>query len=176
MYLISDGGINTNTLDTIEAIMLTKNITYLDGVKLDVRKSIDDIFILSRYNNLSKLTYSKNKVNESKYDYLKKVKFPSHIFKYYLPTLEEILKNYNKNKIIVLELFEKNNLDILYHLLLNYHYKYYFMSKDEDVLDELERNNFNNLGKIINEKSNIRVINSITNHDIYDNTILIIEK
>ena len=106
MYLISDGGINTNISDTIEAIMLTKNMSYLDGVKLDVRKTIDNIFVLSKYNDLSKLTYSKNKVNESNYKYLRKVKFPSHIFKYYIPTLEEILKNYNKKKIIVLEIFE----------------------------------------------------------------------
>ena len=176
MYLISDGGINSNTLDTIEAIMLTKNLKYLDGVKLDVRKTIDNVFVLSRYNDLSKLTYSKNKVNESNYEYIKKVKFPSHIFKYFIPTLEEVLKNYNKKKIIVLEIFELNNLDVLYNLLLKYNYQYFFMSKEKDILKELKNLNFNNIGKIINEDSNITIINSVTNHDIYDNTMLIIEK
>ena len=174
MYLISDGGVNSNIPDTIEAIMLTKNINYLDGVKLDVRKSVDDIFVLSRYNDLSKLTFSKNQVNKSKYDYLKKVKFPSHIFKYYIPTLEEVLKNYNKQKIIVLEIFD-NNLDNLYNLLLKYNYKYFFMSKEKSILEELEKLSFNNIGRIINS-NNIEIISSVTHHDIYDNTMLIIEK
>ena len=42
MYLISDGGMSCNTLDTIESIMLTKNSSALDGIKLDVRKTIAD--------------------------------------------------------------------------------------------------------------------------------------
>ena len=170
MYLISDGGINTNVLDTVEAIMLTKNLDYLNGVKLDVRKTIDNIFVLSKYNDLSKLTFSKNKVNECNYQYLRKVKFPSHIFKYYIPTLEEILKNYNNNKIIVIELFESNNLKDLYHLLSKYNYQYYFMSKEKDVLNELEKHHFNNIGEIINEKSNIKIKHYI------NNTFLIIKK
>ena len=176
MYLISDGGVNVNIPDTIEAIMLTKNISYLDGVKLDVRTSIDSVFVLSKYNDLSKLTYSNSKVNECKYEYLKKVKFPSHIFKYYIPTLEEVLNHYNKDKIIVIELFDTNNLEDLYNILLKYNYQYFFMSKNDDVIKKLVSFSFNNLGKIISENSNIKVINSVTNNDFYDNTILIIEK
>ena len=174
MYLISDGGINTNIPDTIEAIMLTKNISYLDGIKLDVRSTIDNIFVLSKYNDLSKLTYSKNKVNESKYEYLKKVKFPSHIFKYYIPTLEEVLKNYNKKKIIVLEIYDNNDLDILYNILLKYNYKYYFISKEKAILNTLNNLHYNDIGKIIDDNSNINIISSVSNNDIYDNTMLII--
>jgi len=46
--------------------------------------------------------------------------------------LEEVLVNYNKNKIIILEF---NNLSIdqinrLYLLLSNYHYRYYYLTND----------------------------------------------
>ena len=174
MYLISDGGVNLNTPDTIEAIMLTKNIGNIDGVKLDVRVSIDNIFVLSKYNDLKKLTCSNKKVNEVEYSYLKKVKFPSHIFKYYIPTLEEILKNYDKKKIIVLELYDDNNLDELYFILIRYPYKYYFISRN-NIIEKLKELKFNNIGRII-DGDNIQIMDSISNHDIYDNTFLIIEK
>ena len=175
MYLISDGGIYVNPPDTMEAIMLTKNMNNIDGVKLDVRLSLDNIFVLSKYNDLEKLTCSKRRVNEENYDYLRKVKFPSHIFKYYIPALEEVLKNYNPKKIIVLELFIINNLDQLYNLLIKYNYKYFFISKNSDVIEKLKINNFSNIGKIIDKDSNIKIVNSISKHDIYNNTFLIIE-
>lgn len=151
MYLISDGGLNCNTKDTIEAIMLTKNSKY-DGVKLDVRKSKDNIYVLSRYNELSKLTLSNKLVNECNYGYLRKVKFPSHIFKYYIPTLEEILMKYDKNKIIVIELYNSDIGD-LYSLLDKYSYHYYFLSKNNRTLDKLHQLNFSKLGTIIDNKS-----------------------
>ena len=170
MYLISDGGINTNVLDTIESIMLTKNMKDVDGVKLDVRLSQDEIFVVSRYEELEKFTYSKGTINNHNYNYLRKVKFPSHIFKYFIPTLDEILKNYNKNKIIVLEIYSSYNLDKLYILLKNYSYKYYFLSKEDIIINRLIEHNFNEIGKILNSDM---IINSISSNDLYTNTFLI---
>ena len=169
MYLISDGGLSCNTPDTIESVMLTKNNINLDGVKLDVRKTLDNIYVISKYNELNKLTLSNKKVNECDYFYLRKVKFPSHIFKYYIPTLEEILVHYNKNKIIVLEIYD-NNLDNLYSLLEQYPYKYYFFSKNNLILNNLKNNNFNKLGIILENNS---IIIPKTNNSLYYNTFLI---
>lgn len=164
MYLISDGGIKTNIPDTIEAIMLTKNISYIDGIKLDVRVTSDNVFVLSKYNELNKLTYSNSKINEVSYDYLKKVKFPSHIFKYYVPTLYEVLKNYDYHKIIMIELFTLDNLESLYNLLQEYHYQYFFYSENKKVLEELKNNHFNNIGIIIDNDSNIDIIKNTKNN------------
>ena len=150
MYLISDGGINTNTLDTIESVLLTKYKSNIDGVKLDIRTSLDNIFVISRYEELDKLTYQKGKVSDYNYNYLRKIKFYSHIFKYYIPTLEEILKQYNK--IIVLELYSEINLDILFILLVRYNHKYYFISKDKMVLNKLNELDFDKIGTIITYK------------------------
>ncbi len=150
MYLISDGGINTNTLDTMESIMLTKYKKDIDGIKLDVRVSRDNVFVISRYEELNKFSYANGLINEFKYSYLRKVKFPSHIFKYFIPTLEEILNNYDKNKIIVLELYSINNLDMLFILLIKYNYKYYFLSKNNSILNKLKELDFDKIGYIIN--------------------------
>lgn len=169
MYLISDGGLSCNTLDTIESVLLTKNSNILDGIKLDVRKTIDNKYVLSRYDDLSILTCSKMIVSKSKYEYLKKVKFPSHIFKYYIPTLLEILNKYNNKKIIVIELYN-NNLDGLYKILENYDYKYYFYSKDTNILNELYNKDFNKLGKIL---SNNDIYDVRVNNNLYKNTFLI---
>ena len=163
MYVISDGGINNNTLDTIESVMLTKNIKNIDGVKVDVRKTLDNIFVISKYEELNKFTYGNGKISECNYDYLRKVKFPSHIFKYYIPTLEEILKRYNPEKIIVLEIYEINELNKLFELLINYNYKYYFMSKDMNILNELKKLEFNKIGIIINYDNVIENTNTCEN-------------
>ena len=151
MYIISDGGINTNILDTIESVLLTKNKSRVDGVKLDVRLSLDNIFVISRYKELEKNTYGKGNIHDYNYSYLRKIKFPSHIFKYYIPTLEEILKRYNKNKIIVLEIYSISRLDQLFILLVKYPYKYYFISSDE-IVNKLKELDFDKLGTIINNK------------------------
>lgn len=170
MYLISDGGMNTNILDTIESVMLTKNIKDIDGIKLDVRKSLDGVFVIARDEDLEKFSYGQGKVNEYHYSYLRKIKFPSHVFKYYIPTLEEILKGYNKEKIIVLELYDLLDLDKLFIILIKYPYKYYFFSKQDMILNKLKELDFDKIGNIINDNN---IINSITNHDIYTNTFLI---
>ena len=152
VYLISDGGFNGNILDTLESVMLTKNKNDLDGIKLDVRESLDHIFVICRYEELAKLTYAKGKVSDYKYNYLRKIKFPSHIFKYYIPTLEEILNNYDRKKIIVLELYSVKDLDRLFILLIKYQYNYYFFSKDLNVLNKLKELDFDKIGNIISDK------------------------
>ena len=152
MYLISDGGINTNILDTYESIMLTKYKSKIDGIKFDVRKTLDHIFVLSRYEELNKLTCGKGNVSEYNYSFIRKIKFPSHIFKYFIPTLEEILNRYNKNKIIVLELYSEDDLDRLFVLLIKYNYKYYFYSKDNNILNKLKKLDFDKIGNIISDR------------------------
>ena len=168
MYLISDGGMKCNILDTIESIMLTANNPIIDGVKLDVRKTIDNKYVVSKYDDLSKLTYSNKLVSYSKYNYLKKVKFKSLVFKYYIPTLEEILIKYDKNKIIVFELYNNNIYD-LYSILSKYNYRYYFYSKDSNIINEVINSRLNNIGTIIN------IHNVITPKikNIYSNSFLI---
>lgn len=156
MYLIANGGLSScNIPDTMDAILLTKNINYLDGVKLDIRMSKDGVLVLSCFDDLSKMTYSKQKISNENYDYIKKVKYPSHIFKYYIPTLDEILKRYNNEKIILLELYNTNNNDLYFQKIIKqiakYPYKYYFLTEDEKLLKDLLNTNLNEYGEILNQ-------------------------
>ena len=141
MYLIANGGIGLIG-NTSDAIMLTKNISYIDGIKIDVRMSLDNVLVLSSFNELFHLTFSNKKVTEVNYDYLKKVKFQSHIFKYYIPTLDEILKKYSKDKIIILELHEEERINSfiqeLIHIISQYSYNYYFYSTNNLLLESLK--------------------------------------
>lgn len=163
---------NVNTLDTIESVMLTKNRKDLDGVKLDVRKTFDDVFVISPYEELEKFTMAQGNISDYPYRYLRKVKFPSHIFKYFIPTLEEILKNYNPYKIIVLEIYQTIDFNKLFVMLVKYPYKYYFLSKEDSIINELKELDFDQLGKIINYQD---IIRSITSNNILANTFLIKE-
>ena len=162
MYIISDGGIGVNN-NTIDAIMLTKNLSYIDGIKLDVRMSLDNILVLAKDEDLSKNTFSKEKVSKSNYHYLRKVKFHSHIFKYYIPTLNEVLKNYNKEKIIVLDIHEDERISIIINKLLSlvyeYSYTYYFYSSSKLVIEELKKYSLNNILTDDNIANYIKIIN-----------------
>ena len=153
---------NVNVKDTWDAIFLTKNISYVDGVKLDIFMSKDGILVTAIDNDLSKYTLSKKKINEEDYTYLRKVKFPSHIFKYYIPKLEDILKEYDVKKIIVLELYKQNNneqyLNELLNILLKYTYKYYFLL-DENFFFEVNNYSFFNKDNIL-FKNNVKYINN----------------
>ncbi len=153
MHIIANGGLsNLNDSHTIEAIMLTKNIDYIDGIKINIYKSIDNIYVVCQDNDLKKYTLSKEKVSMCTYHYLRKVKFPSHIFKYYIPTLEEILINYNKNKKIFLDI-KCDDLTNLKELLQKYSYKYYFIYNSDKTKEILE-NNFIDIGIVCNDNFN----------------------
>jgi len=155
MYLISDGGIvSCNISNTYEAIMLTKNLDYLDGVKLDLQFTKDKIIVLFPSDKLNKITFSNKKISEVDYAYLKKVKFPSHIFHYRISTLEEILNKYNHHKIIVLKInnYLLNNtfLETLYQVISKYNYKYYYLV-DDDFVDKIKNSNLFKIGKLVDE-------------------------
>ena len=158
--LIADGGVSLNIRNTMDAILLCKNLNYLTGVKLDVFLSLDDIFVLANSNDLKTFTLSNKKINELNYHDLKKIKFPSHIFNYYIPTLEEVLNNFSYLKILILELHINKDisfyLDKLTKLLNKYPYEYYFIIKDNSINNNkvlkdneyIYLNNFDNLEEL----------------------------
>ena len=150
MHLIANGGmISLNMSNTIDAIMLTKYIKYVEGVKLDVYKTIDNYFVLSENDDLSIHTLSNKLISNSKYDEIKNTKFSSHIFKYYIPTLEEILKYYISDKKIFLEIHFNDNKNDLYELLGRYPYEYTIINNIDDYIycDDPSEINLDNLDK-----------------------------
>ena len=154
MYLISDGGITScNISNTFDAIMLTKNIDYIDGIKLDLQMTKDKIIVLFPKNELETITYSNKKISEENYSYIRKVKFPSHIFHYYIPTLEEILYRYNYEKIIVLNIPHHSKINSLLEelskIIQKYPYKYYYSLENNLDMDLLKNNKLLEIGSLI---------------------------
>ena len=61
MHLIANGGmVSLNPGNTMDSIMLTKYISYVDGVKLDVFKTIDNYFVLSDNDEIPRLINGSN--------------------------------------------------------------------------------------------------------------------
>ncbi len=141
--------------------MLTKNMDYVEGIKLDIFFTIDNYVVVAINDNLSKFTLSNKRISEVNYHYLRKVKFPSHIFKYYIPLLEEVLMSYNKNKIIVLEINKINEkqMDILSLLLKEYPYKYYYINNSNIKIN----NKLLEIGDVLNNYIKTDNIENINN-------------
>ena len=173
MEIILNGGYIGNDSNTMEALLLTKNMKNISGVLIDVRKTLDDILVLSKYDDLKKNTLSNKIISQSLYKDIRKIKFPSHIFKYYIPKLSEFLSKYQCRKKIFIKLYDINNkyLDLLYDILKKYNYKYYYIS-EEDI------NNFTNhsLFKIGIICNNYIYLDQISNNSLNQEDIYIITK
>lgn len=178
MLIIADGGmVSCNVSNTMDAILLTRNTGFVDGVKLDVRMTYDNFLVLCKDDDLSKNTLAKGMVSKSNLDYIKKVKFPSHVFKYFIPTLQDILEKYDKGKIVVLELYPQNN-NLLYckkifELLSHYPYKYIFLI-DAKMENAINNAKLNLLGDIKLKKDVLFIDNSLNKLDnIKEDSIII---
>ena len=178
MLIIADGGmVSCNVSNTMDAILLTRNTGFIDGVKLDVRMTYDNFLVLCKDDDLSKNTLAKGTISKSNLDYIKKVKFPSHVFKYFIPTLQDILEKYDKGKIVVLELYPQNN-NLLYckkifELLSHYPYKYIFLI-DDKMENAITNAKLNLLGDIKLKKDVLFIDNSLNKLDnIKEDSIII---
>ena len=142
MYIIANGVINGHNSNTMEAILLTKNASFIDGVLIDVRLTFDNKLVVIRHDDLSKNTLGKGFVSKTKYSDLRKVKFSSKIYKYYIPTLEEVLINYQSKKIMILNLHDamgKNEILVneIIKLIEKYDYNFYIETSSRDILEYL---------------------------------------
>lgn len=183
MEVIANGGYLGNISDTLDALLLIKNIKSFDGVLIDVRKTLDDVLVLSKYDNLNKNTLSNKVISQSKYSDIRKVKYPSHIFKYFIPTLQEFLEKYQSNKKIFIKMYDVDNiyLDLLYDILNKFNYQYFYIIDQEELLKNHRLcqigdicNNYLFLDKLnnnINLDEDIYIITS-NPHIIYKNNTL----
>ena len=174
MEVIANGGFCGNEANTMEALLLTRNIKYIHGVLIDVRKTQDNVLVLSSYDDLAKKTLSNKKISTSIYEDIRKIKFPSHIFKYYIPTLDEFLKKYLCDKKIFLRLYnvDNNYLNILYNILNKYNYKYFYIIDDID-LELIKKHELCKIGNICN---NYIYLDKISDDNNYNEDIYIISK
>lgn len=143
MYVIANGGLKEYGINTIESIMLAKNASFIDGVLIDVRLTIDNKLVAIKYDDLTKNTLGKGLVSKMDYHDLKKVKLLNKTYKSYIPLLKEILDKYQSNKIIILNLhdaIDKNEVLVnkVIKLIDNYpDYNFYLETSSKELLQEL---------------------------------------
>lgn len=121
-------GVYENRLETIKK---TLRYDFVDGIEVDVRKTFDNILVLS-HNRGVEIKGKKFWIDEV---YYKEIKYLG------IPTLEEVIDLFkNSKKILNLDIKEKNIVPYLIHLLKkkNYFKKIYFDSPNLEVLFEIQ--------------------------------------
>lgn len=143
MYLIANGGVH-NLKNAKEAILLSKFDSSCDGVLVDVRMTRDKKLVL--YEN--DLIFNNYYISQMDYDDIKKISLGLPSWRnYYIPLLEDILSNYEK-ELLVIKLhhnYDQNELLVqeLKRILEKYLLKKVVIVTDNDNLYEYLKLDFN---------------------------------
>ena len=181
MHVIANRGLKEHSQEnTIDAILLARKASYVDGVLIDIRITLDNEIVVFQKDNLESNTLGKGKISKTNYNDIKKVKFTSKIFKNYIPTLKQILEKYKSNKLLILNLHDalsKNELlvDKTLELLKKYpNYNYYIETSSVDILGYLiEKGNDYKYGPRLSQYPS-KCINNISFCDVVYNRLLIL--
>lgn len=167
MYLILNKGIIGYPDNTKEGVLLSKFDKTSDGVLIDVRMTKDNKLVLAE-NDLILKNYYISKMN---YDDLKKINIGSGINNYYIPLLEEVLKFYDKD-LLIINLHHnydqnENLVNELSNLLNNYYTKKIIIVTDNDnlydylkLLTGYDVYNLNNHNNFVNVNVNTQNYNN----------------
>lgn len=150
--------------NTKEEIINTLSIKEISGVEFDIRKTLDNKFIL--YHDM--LIKIKNKYEKVSNTTLKNIKE-----EYNITTLEELLNNINTNKILLIEIKEEtNNFDVTIDKLLKILKKYkslniYLCSFNYNLIKKIKNNSKYKCGLIVGYLQNITKISNLFDFYLY---------
>ncbi len=122
MHIIARRGVTTKNVpsNTLDAVILSQALSYIDGITLDVRLTMDNQLVVFERDSIESLSNGKGNISEMTLDELKHYNTGTKIHKQSIITLEEALSE------IDLEMEHK----ILLHLCDH-------ASKNEILVDEL---------------------------------------
>lgn len=123
MIYIAHRGNNDNEVENrVDGILKTINLPYIDGVEVDIHMTKDGKFVLSHNLLLKETVFDYHFITQNKLKFLKKKEFVLKGKPFPIHTLEELLRVYPKDKILMIECktdtvsptqFEKNLYKIL---------------------------------------------------------------
>ena len=118
MYLIAEGGIATkNTLvNTKGAVSLSLNVSYIEGISLNVAYTSDEVFIIADRESLMFTTQGTGFIKNNTYNDLLHFNVGTKVLNARVVTLKEVLDIYNNtNKLLILNFsihFKRLRVDI----------------------------------------------------------------
>ena len=161
MYLIADGGIATkNTLvNTKGAVSLSLNVSYIDGISLNVAYTKDEVFVIVDRDSLMFTTQGSGYIEDNTYNDLLHFNVGTKVLNARVVTLNEVLDIYtNTNKLLVLNLDYQGDRTIQYtyqllELISNYpNVNIYLKTFNDEIIDILKNSNTKaKIGIIIND-------------------------
>lgn len=167
MHFIANRSILDYPKNTKEGILLSKYHKGYDGVMIDVRMTSDQKLILTK----NELIKNKYYVSKMKYQDIKKIKIGKRINNYYIPLLEEILNNYQKEYLIIKLHHNYADNDILVNelkrILKNSLIKILILVDNDNLYEYLKMNNISAYNILSNQFINIY----INKHNVNGKTI-----
>lgn len=147
-----------------EAILNALNKPYIDGVEFDIRITKDNKFVINHNATVNLNSNKSGFIKNMTLKELKKIDFRNNNKIYKIATLNEVLKNINSNKVIIIEIKEEQNYTKyqqkkLIKLLNKYNYlNIYLVSFNYKLIYNL-KDSFSNcgliIGKILNRNKDI---------------------
>ena len=132
--------------NSVSAFINCFNTSYIDGVEMDVRLTLDGVVVLSHSDFCDGNIISKTKFSDLNID-----------------SLDYVLSFLNRDKLIVIDV-KGDNLDIvdkLYSVLVKYDYQFYICSFNFDIVSLFKKKYSNyNVGLIIGYMLNIDKIHN----------------
>lgn len=187
MNLIAEGGISTkNTLvNTKGAVSLSLNVSYIDGISLNVAYTKDEVFIIADKDLLMFSTKGTGYIVNDTYNDLLHYNVGTKVLSAQIVTLNEVLSIYsNTNKMLVLNLGYQGDRTAQYtYQLIDLVNSYpnvniYLKSDNEEILNILtEVNTKARIGVVINDDNIEEMYNdydfySLNSHNVNKDIIL----
>lgn len=150
--------------NTKEALLTALSLDFIDGIEFDVRITKDKKIVIIHDPVINLVSNGSGIVKKMKYKKLIKYNFGTKENPSRICTLDNLLKDINSNKIILIDIKEESNdlkiADIVLDIIKRYNLNIYIASFNYNIIRYLQ-NKYKKVGLIINK--------AINNKKLYNN-------
>jgi glycerophosphoryl diester phosphodiesterase len=181
MYLVAHRGLQSkNTKEnTLAAIKLGNKNPNIHAVEIDVRLTKDNEVVVIHDKDIDRTSNGKGMVREMSLERLKRFNFGSFLKRTSISTLEEVLKEFSDDTLLIIELKDELNRNILLstkvlEIINNYpNLNIWFKSFSKEIVLYLKEKTNRPVGALVNQN---HLDNLFLNMDFYSISKKIINK
>jgi len=181
MYLVAHRGLQSkNTREnTLAAIKLGNQNPNIHAVEIDVRLTKDNNVVVIHDEDIERTSNGKGMVREMSLDRLKRFNFGTFLKRTSISTLDEVLKKFTNDTILIIELKDENHKNILLstkvlNIVQNYpNLNIWFKSFSKDIILYLKENTNRPVGALVNKN---HLENLLLDMDFYSISKKVINK